>query len=186
MSGRVDGHTVRAFQTAMLPAALVDDAFSSETWRSLREAAERVSFSRFDLAPRGKYEMSIAEAPSAAITEARELVASFAGGPVALAMHRFMRLRRGDYALVLDDAPRVARLAPGGFELIVDLSRAASSEAEVVFTHRGDAFFTMPQRPRSVALVARGPTVRRYARYLTHRLGEASVVRLELGFVRDG
>ena len=103
------------------------------------------------------------------------------GRPVRVVAHRWVWMARGDYALTVDDA-WASRLAPEGVHAIIDLSLTATGEAEVVFTHRGQAFFTMPQRPGEVALVERGPTVRRYDRYLTHRVGEAIVSRLEIGF----
>jgi len=65
----------------------------------------------------------------------------------------------------------------------IDLSDVATGEAEVVFTHDGVAYFTVPQRPGQLGIAERSPTVGRYDRYLTHRVGAATVVRLRALFL---
>jgi hypothetical protein len=175
------GRTVaaRAYASSVLPAVSIEGGCPEPLARDLRGAAGSLSFRRFELAHQGSYEVSEAAPPVEAAALAIETASACARAPVEIVAHRWVRLRRGDYVLVRDDAERFRRLAPAGIECFVDLSDRASGEAELVFTHRGQAFFTMPQRPRELAVVARGPTIRRYTRYLTHRLGELTVLRLE-------
>jgi len=176
--------TIRAELTSsMLPAAAIDGGCPESVLEEIRCAAQKARFARFDLAHRGRYEISNDVPPPAAVAGLTEIVASCAGEALRIAMHRWVRLRRGDYELVRNDAERLDRLAPRGLDVIVDLSETGSDEAEVVFTHRGQAFFTVSQRPGMLAIVARRPTVQRYARYLTHRLGDREVLRLELGYL---
>jgi len=172
--------------SSMLPAVAIDGGCPESVLKEIRHAARKVHFARFDLAHRGRFEVSNDEPPPNALVALTEIVSACAGEPIQIAMHRWVRLRRGDYELVRNDAERSARLAPRGLDVIVDASETASNEAEVVFTHRGQAFFTMSQRPGMLAIVARRPTVQRYARYLTHRLGDRVVLRLELGLLPSG
>jgi len=169
--------------SSMLPAVAVEAGCSEALTRELRAAASAARFDRFDLAHWGRYDVSNDEPPRDALAALVGVAAACVGTPLERVMHRWVRLGRGDYALVRDDRARFERLSPHGYDVVVDLSETASGEAEIVFTHRGQAFFTMPQRPREIAFVRRGPTVQRYARYLTHRVGDRSVLRLELGLV---
>lgn len=86
------------------------------------------------------------------------------------------RLARGGYVLTRDELAK----RTGDFELIVDLSPAASGAGEACYRHRGELFFVAPQTTGSVALVGRGPTITRYDRYLPHTVGDAEVWRVRV------
>lgn len=119
--------------------------------------------------------------------ELTSVVAACAASQVRLVAHRWTRMVRGDYALCLDDDHWMKALPAGDlYELTLDVSEAASGEAEVVYTHRGQAFFSVEQTPGQLAVVLRGATVARYDRYLTHRVGQLAVLRLRASFAIRG
>jgi hypothetical protein len=89
---------------------------------------------------------------------------------------------RGDYALARDDAAELER----HLELTLDVSVIATGGADICYTHRGQLFYAVPQIPGAVGLVQRGPTIRRYDRYLNHRAGDAEVIRLRLALSFPG
>ncbi len=174
-----------SFRAATLRSASAGELCSAAAMAEVRALAARARFVRFDLAHRGAYEVSEERVPDRAARELVEIAAAAAGRPVSIARHAYVRLRAGDYSLVADDEALLAAssAAPDAgppLDLTLDLSDVATGEAEVVFTHRGRAFFTVAQRPGEVGLVERLPSVRRYDRYLTHRVGASVVLRLRL------
>jgi hypothetical protein len=183
MSADGDDVSAGSFGTSQLPAVSIPSGCSEGATRELLSTVSWVRFARTALAHRGCYERATVPVPEASLAELLELASECARRPLTVAMHQWSRLRAGDYSLARDDDAWAERLTPTGIDLTVDLSADASGEAEVVFTHRGQPFFTMPQRPREVSIVQRGPTVRRYERYLTHRLEDHVVTRLRLGLV---
>jgi hypothetical protein len=154
---------------------LISDAALAEAQRTLASAR----FERFDLAHRGSYHASGDRIPDRIAGELSAIVEEVAGRPVSLHAHRWMRLVAGDYSLLADDEAWSARPREEGvIDVTVDLSDGACGEAEVVFTHDGVAYFTVPQRSGQVGIAERSPTVGRYDRYLTHRVGTATILRL--------
>jgi hypothetical protein len=166
----------RAFGDSPLPHVEVPGAVSPALAARIRESLAPLPFERFDLAPRGRYERCAAP-PDAELAATLTEVASFvAGRPLAIVGAAWIRARRGSYALIRDDEP-----PPGAeAELALDISERALGEGQLFYTHRGQPYFVATQAPGSLALVARGPTVRRYLRYITHRAGDATVLRLVL------
>jgi hypothetical protein len=150
-----------------------------------RAALAAEPFASFDVANRGRYGHSRVSVPRGVLDALTGLSSACVGGGVRLASHRWYRFRRGDYSLCRDDAAWIPGGIAGALDLTLDLSTCATGEAEVVFTHRGQAFFTVPQRPGEVGLVERGPTIERYDRYLTHRTGTQVVERLRLLLTRE-
>lgn len=164
----------RAFGESPLPFVEVPQAVSPGLARQLREMASAARYERFDLAHRGRYER--AGEGDAALLASLAAAASFIAGTAHAPMHAtWLKMRRGDYALLRDDVPPHAAL-----ELVLDVSERAVGEGQVLYTHRGQTFFAMTQAPGTMALVARGPTVQRYVRYLNHRTSDAVLFRLVL------
>ncbi|NUP13272.1 MAG: hypothetical protein HOW73_45110 [Polyangiaceae bacterium] len=174
-----------SFRTSRLPAVAVDDAIDPSIVRQTREAAAHVTFEGFDLAHRGRYAFSTEPIPPAALEALVDVASRCSGEVLSVTAHRYVRLRCGDYVLARDDESFCAAVAPHAIDLSLDLSVDLTCEAEVVFTHRSQAFFTVPQRPGVVGIVRRMPTVGRYERYLTHRVGALEVVRLRLVLSSD-
>ena len=167
------------FRRTTLRSATADGLVSEEALADARRTLASARFDRFDLAHLGAYHQSSHAVPERLSGELAAIAAEAIGRPVALRAHRWMRLGAGDYSLLADDQAWTARPREEGvLDVTVDLSDAATGEAEVVFTHDGVAYFTVPQRPGQVGIAERSPTVGRYDRYLTHRVGAAVVVRL--------
>jgi hypothetical protein len=141
--------------------------------------ASPTTFERFDLAHRGRYAWSPAPIPSALEARLLHIAEQCTGEPRRPLAHRFQRFARGDYSLVAEGSAWRAS-HPGAVEVTLDLSTDETGEAEVVYTHRGLAAFSMPQRPGQQAVARWAPTMGRYDRYLTHRVSEATVLRLTL------
>jgi hypothetical protein len=168
-----------SFRAATFPAVVIPAAITDEAAEQVRARLAEQGLRPFYLAHRGRY------AHSDTFVDP-----SLEGRLLALAEHvtearlertkaRVSRLIQGDYALTRDDD------APEGrsLELTLDLSLAgALGGGEVCYTHRGQLVFVVPQEPGSLSLVERGPTVRRYERYLGHRAGDREIVRLRIGF----
>jgi len=180
---RATADLVTAFGAVTFRSAHGAGVVSPRAVDAARAAAGAARFEPFDLAHRGRYSFSDASVPEVVVTELIALGALCTGHRLALFSHRFVRLSRGDYALEADDAawaPAVAPDAPPPLDVTLDLSTRETGEAEVVFTRGGAAFFTVAQRPGEVGLVERSAGVARYERYLTHRAGDAQVIRLRL------
>lgn len=171
---------VRSFRESAIRSVTFEGACSEPRIRAARTAILERDLDLFDLAHRGRYAFCDATPDEEVLANVLEIASACAGHNLRLSAHRVYCLRRGDYSLIHDDLTLVESLAPGSLDVSLDLSETATGEAEVVFTHRGQAFFTVPQRPGQLGIVERGPTVARYDRYLTHRVGDAVVVRLRL------
>lgn len=166
----------RAFGESPLPHVEVPGAVSPALAARVRAGLADSVFERFDLAPRGRYERCD-DAPDPELAKTLAGVASFlADRPLAIVGATWIRTRHGSYALIRDDEPRPDAVA----ELVLDVSERATGEGQAFYTHRGQPYFVATQAPGALALVARGPTVRRYLRYVTHRAGDAILVRLVL------
>lgn len=175
----------KRFVEARLPAASADTLIETSVLSDAVDALDRVSFERHDLADRGAYDTAEAPAPARVEAALTEIASTIARRPLEVRARRWYRLRAGDYTLAKDD--RWAFIEPPGWiDLSLDLSVEPTEEAEVVFTHRGAPFFTVPQRFGAIGLVERGPTVGRFDRYLTHRVGDRIVARLRLLLVARG
>lgn len=170
-----------AYREAVLPAVTIDGGISEVAFDELRVAAKTLVAEPFDVADRGHYGLCREPLPERPLAELIELAERCTGTSLACVEQRWTWLRRGDYSLRRDD---VLRLPAGRkhVDVTIDLSDAACPEAQVVFTHREQACFSVPQAPGAIAIVALGPTVGRYDRYLTHRVGDHVVVRARLVF----
>lgn len=165
-----------AYRECLIPSVVLPGALSEPTTAAIREQVVEAGFQPFWVADRGRYEMNdTLEAPEL-FDSLREIAEHLAGAHFTVELARWLRLRRGSYALLRDDAAQTER----HLELTLDLSAGSCGEAEVIYTHRGQIFFAAPQQPGTMTLVERGPTVRRYDRYLTHRVGDAEIVRLRM------
>jgi hypothetical protein len=167
----------RAYGEHPLPHVEVPAAVSPALAASVRASLAPSRFEAFDLAPRGRYERC-ADPPEPGLASTLVEVASFlAAAPLAVVSATWVRAQHGSYALLRDDAG-----VPDGVvaELVLDVSERATGEGQLIYTHRGQAYFVATQAPGALALVARGPTVRRYLRYVTHRAGDATLLRLVL------
>lgn len=166
----------RAYAEHALPHVEVPGAVSPALAARVRAGLAGSRFEPFELAPRGRYERC-ADPPDAELAATLADVASFlAGAPLAVLGATWIRARHRSYALLRDDDPPPDAAA----ELVLDVSERATGEGQILYTHRGQAYFVAPQAPGALSLVARGPTVRRYMRYVTHRAGDAVLLRLVL------
>lgn len=176
----------KTFRGSRLPAVSATGLLATPVVATALDALEALRFERYELADRGAYEASDASAPADVESALVEVASGIVGRPLEVRGRRWYRLHAGDYSLSKDD--RWARgehatdgdASPSWFDLTLDLSMEPTGEAEVVFAHRGAAFFTVPQRLGEIGLVARGPTVTRFDRYLTLRVGDRRVDRLRL------
>lgn len=171
-----------AYRASTLPAASAEGVLDEELCASAAHGVGPLS-ERW-LADRGRYAHGEPPLSEPLRTSLSELAQELTRARLVMARHRVLRLRHLGYSLQRDDAAWLDAAAPGRahapypVELTLDLSERACGEAEVVYTHRGKGFFTVPQRPGVVAVVERGVTVGRYDRYLTHRVADAVVTRL--------
>jgi hypothetical protein len=159
-----------------LPAVIAREVIAPDDAAALRASLLAAPRTRFDLAPRGRYaivDARVAELEAAALTFSAAVV----GRPLELVRARVLVFGRGDYALRRDDGDDVLGLV----EATIDLSEHATGEADVVYARgSGEIVFALPELPGSIAVVARAPGVRRYERYLTHRVDSREVVRVRL------
>jgi hypothetical protein len=139
-------------------------------------AAADAHFSRYDFAPKGRYDR-IEHAPHPGLDEPLVTLAQNAfGEPFTVGDARFVRLGHRDYSLLWDDA--TARFSERFVEAVIDLSDGETGEAEIHYCAGDRPFFVAPQLPGSVILVERMPGVLRWQRYLGHRVGAKKVYRL--------
>jgi hypothetical protein len=147
----------------------------------LRAALDAAGWLRHDLADQRHVCSSPAAADEALFARLTDLAATAGGAPLRLDAFEWLRLRHGDYQLMKHDARR--RPPDAHVEVIADLSAAATGEAEIVYTDGGPTLFYVPQLPGAVAVVQRAPTLLRYQRHLSLRVGAAEVHRLRLTLV---
>jgi len=170
-----------AFHSAPIPAVVIPDVLSPAAARPIRDAILAADFTPFDLAPRGRYAF-LDGARDAAFEGALVAVAeTIVARRLRVARSRWTRLVHGDYALLRDD-----RDEDPSVELTLDVSERASGGAEICYCHRGRLVFAAPQIPGTLTVVERGPSIRRYERYLSRRVGDAEVVRLRIVLHDEG
>lgn len=153
-------------------ADMVDEA----TRAAVRERVVAGGFERFEIADRGRYELSGAHGEAELTETLIALAERQLGVGLAAVAQRWTRLRRGDYALFKDDQ---RRWTGPGVEVCVDVSAAASQEGQIVYA-APDGGATVPQRPGGVAIVDRRRPMARYERYLGVRFADGEIVRLAL------
>ena len=165
-------------RAAAFPYVLVAGAVDPETAAGLRAALEAAGTTPFWIADRGRYRLN----ETLQIPPLWEGLAGFAAGitgrPLAIRGARWLRLGRGDYALIKDDAHT---RPPGAcVELTLDLSADFSPDGECVYAD-GQAGVGVPPVPGLLVVVERSATSTRYDRPLTVRSGEgAELVRLRM------
>jgi hypothetical protein len=161
--------------TRALPSGLFDEA------RTASNIAKYVAFSSPLL---GRYEVADAHGDGPLLQRLAILASAVAATPLTPITAEWRRLRHRCYARSSDD--RNARDPRITHELIldasVDLAGASEEDGPIVYTHRGEPFFVVPRRPGALTLVARRPGIVRHTRYVTHRMGNATFVRLVVGF----
>jgi hypothetical protein len=148
---------------------------------ALRAHVDEAGFERFDEPDRGRYEHNPELAVPELFEELRELAELIVERPVQVGPTRWVRLGRGDYALIKADAK--ARAAERRYvELTLDFSARATGQAEIVYTD-GVASWVVVQEPGSVAVVEREPWLYRYDRYLDHRVADGVIYRLRVALL---
>jgi len=142
----------------------------------MRVQVDEVGFEWFDEPDRGRFEHNRELAAPELFEELRELAELIVERPVQLGPTRWVRLGRGDYALIKADAK--ARAADRRYvELTLDFSARATGQAEIIYTD-GVESWVVGQLPGSVAIVEREPWLYRYERYLDHRVANGVIYRL--------
>jgi hypothetical protein len=170
-----------AYVASVIPAVVIPSAITVEIASLLRERLLEEGLYPYFLPHRGRYAVNDSFTEPDLWEQLQALASAVSGQRLSVFDARWSLLRRGDYALTRDDTAPLDRHV----ELTLDLSAAPVGEGgsfggEVCYAHRGQLFFAAPQAPGSLTLVERGPTIRRYERYLTHRAGDAEVIRLRL------
>jgi hypothetical protein len=157
-------------------AVTVPDAIARELAGVLRARFEHAGYARYALVDRGSYD--IVADPDLADVAPRlvQLAAAHAGGPLAIAESRVLRLSAGDYLLAHHD--RIHDDLP--IEVTLDLSSAAVPGADVHYRRRGQVFFRFPSAPGAMSIVERGPAVTCNHTYVSKLHANASIVRLVL------
>jgi hypothetical protein len=178
MRADLDLQTLRSyFENASIRAVLLGDLVTETIAAELRERV-LPGLRPYWLPDRGRYHVNDAHVEPELFASLAELASAIAETPLVAGRARWVRLVRGDYALYKDDSRRRANL-PAHLEMVLDVSAAPSDDAQIVYTNLESTFW-IPQRPLGGALVDRRPPVQRYDRYLTHRVGDAEVFRLNL------
>lgn len=170
----------QTLRQASFPGFLIANAVSSNVRLMLRRRLAGISWKQFDWPTLGHYAYVDAVLDPTLWRDLRNVAESVVTRKLRVTRSRCMRLAHHDYTLKQADdyEPwRNRRL----IELQLDISTGTSGEAEVLFedeTRR--RVFVVPQVPGCLSLVVRAPRVRRYDRYLTHRVGRAVVYRIRL------
>ncbi len=154
----------------------------------LRQLA-RSHLSAQTLADRGQYhfmdlvETSIIERKSISaplLDELRQFAAAVGGLELAPPAARIVFLRRGDYALRLDDA--LLRTGPRALEVSLDLSPSAGDPASVVYSEEVLTHHPIAQLPGQISVVERGPMSTRCDRCRSCLMGRGEFVLLRATF----
>ena len=140
---------------------------------ALMAFADRLETSRVTLAHLGSYRRASIDPMLPVLADLGAVGSTIVGRTLSIVSAELRRFERGDYSLLRDDRGEASSV-----ELSIDLSREATGEGELIYTHRGEAFLAPPQLPGGLVLATRSETVGRYDRYLTHRVGKREVVRL--------
>lgn len=170
-----------SFRANALAGTIVPSLVDAATATALRADASAAGLTRYEFAPRGRFDHNDLYRPAALLDPLAALVATITGEPVSAAAVRWLRLRHGDYSLLWDD--HLTRPAQRHFEATLDLSSSTTGQGGTIYVANGEARFVAPQRHGCLAIVDRPPHVLRYERYLDHRVGAAEVWRLRVTFV---
>lgn len=165
-----------AYCESARPAVVVPHALSSALLAPLRARLAALPARPYALAHRARYHELCDPREPVLVSALRELAERVTGASLKVLAQQWLLFRRGDYLMKLADPWR----DESAVELTADLSAGSSSEAQVVYVHRGTSYFAMPQLAGAVAVVARQPGIERYDRYLSHRMGDRSIYRLRL------
>ncbi|UQA55176.1 hypothetical protein [Polyangium aurulentum] len=172
----------QSYLAATIPAVTIPGVLSLEAAEEIRARLAGGDFEPFFLAHRGRYARNASYADEELFEGLVALAQEVTGEPLRVAAFRWMRLVRGDYALMRDDPAPLDRHT----ELTLDVSGDVTGAAEICYAHRGRLFHAVSQLPGAVGLVQRGPTIRRYDRYLNHAVRDAEIVRLTLTLMFEG
>lgn len=137
-------------------------------------------WSTYDVPDRGRFAIAATAPEPELFSRLCVLTAAITGRTLRVGAHRWTRLGRGDYALMRADA--ALRATGGHIEASLDLSPAATGEADIVYLDRGD-LAVVAQVPGSLAIVGRRPSTWRFDRYLTARVDDGTVWRLRLALL---
>lgn len=170
----------RAYEERPLPHVELPAAVSPGLAANLRAGLVSAPFERFELAHRGRYERSTEPVDPGLCASLVNVAAFLANQPFEVLRAAWIRSAHRSYALLRDDSPSPGAVA----EVVLDVSEQATGEGQLVYTHRGQPYFVAAQTPGTLALVARGPTVQRYHRYVAHRAGTATLLRLVIDLGR--
>jgi hypothetical protein len=160
-----DPATLRTrWREARRPAIVIDEVFTADECRRLREGFEAADPQPRWLAHRHRY--TAATIPADAIPE--QLVARIADVTetegLTLEAVDARRCGPGDYLLLEDDPPP----SRPHLEAVLDVSAASGERGPVAYCVARQPFFVAPQRAGSLTVVARTPEVQRYMPYLAH------------------
>lgn len=131
-------------------------------------------WSRYTLLDRGSYDYANDVDEPALMEHAVAEAARLTGRNLRVIDARALRLGPGDYVLARHD--RVYDGFP--IEVVIDLSPAPVSRADVHYRRRGQLFFRVPSQPGAASFVERGPTVTSNHTYISRQFPDASIVRL--------
>jgi hypothetical protein len=157
-------------------ATTVPDAIGPTLAAELRTRLDRAGYTRFALLDRGSYELALAIDEPALVAALAGLAGQVTGRSLVLVDARALRLGPGDYLLAHHDRSHDAPLV----ELMLDLSPASISGAEVHYRRHGKVVFQFASRPGAVSVVERGPETACHHVYISKRHLGACVVRLVL------
>jgi hypothetical protein len=165
------------FSTDTMPALVLPDVISSMWAAKLRARLNESGWRRFSLAHRGDYDFNDSFEAPALFDDLQKLAEKISGKTLQRINSRWLQFTHERYSLLRDDMPRKDQI-----ELQLDLSAEPIEDAELLFCHRGQAYAALPGRPGALLLAARGLTVQRYQRYLTHKTQGKTLTRLQLLF----
>ncbi len=168
------------FRGVAMPSLLLPFAIDADACAALRARLADAGTEPFWIADRGRYRHNGDFRIDELWTELRALAVAIVGASLEVIGGRWQIFSHGDYALVRDDAH--TRPAGRHLELLLDVSAAASGEAEVMYSD-GTSVLAVPQWPGMLALIDRPPAVSRFERPVTVRSNGLDVVRLRLSLV---
>ncbi len=170
-----------AYEGRAIPAVFVPGVVSIAHATRLSTAVDQAERERFDVAHRGRYERTSAVRDLELEGKLPAIAEHFARRKLMIASSVWIVMRHGDYALSRDDDSATRGDHEGAIELTLDVSPHPTGEADLVYARAGGGIvFAAPQEPRGLAIVERVAGVRRYERYLTHRVGDRVVTRMRM------
>lgn len=172
---RLQPYQSRYFEQA-LPHVEIEGFIDQPAMQSLRNSLQTVPFLHCDVRSRGCYEYSLASLDASLVSAMVSATNFVTGRSLQVESSRWIRTKHRSYALLRDDPPR----NDDAVEVILDVSAKRADEGQVVYTHREQPFFVMIPSPGTLAIVARGPTIQRYFRYIPHRAKDSVLLRLGL------